>query len=589
MFHRFLNVIKCFSVFIPVIILALLSAESASGNETDYNTRTIIIGGDAKYPPYEYLDETNLPAGFSVEISKALARVMGMKIDIRLSAWDIMRDSLDSGAIDLLQGMSYSRDRETVVDFSHPYTLIHHSVFIRKEISPVYSLDALKGKKVLVQKNGIMHDTIKARYPDIIPVPVDYQADALRQLSAGIYDYALVANLPGIHFIRNYDLSNIKPVGRPIAVQRYCYAVARGSNPTLLAQINEGLAILKRTGELDRIHEKWLGVLEPGRSFTTIIRIGSGLGIILIVGLLVMLLWSATLKKQVALRTKELAREIEAGRLAGLELESRRKQLIQADKMASLGYLIAGVAHEVNNPNGLIMMNIPVIADVYRDALPILETWYEQHGDFKLGGLFYSRMKNELPLLLSETSDASIQIKSIVEDLKDFGRQSDDGYVESSDINLLVANALRLVKKTVEKSTANFKVTYGETIPVIDVNPQRIEQVIINLVLNACQSLNDPAKGVFLSTGHNREANTVYFKVEDQGCGIQEADIPHITDPFYTTKRSQGGTGLGLSISAGIINANNGKIVFQSEPFKGTIATVSFPVVGNSGTHDFRD
>ena len=571
------------SLYPPCIILLLMmTGVLFSGNnvypETPEKIPVITIGGDAKYPPYEFLDENNLPAGFSVELSEALGRVMGMSLEIRLDSWDRMRDAFDAGEIDVLQGMSYSKERAEQVDFSPPYTLIQHSIFVRTGTPEINTLSDLNGKEVLVQRNGIMHDTLKTNNSDVVPVPTDFQADALRQLAAGRYDYAIVAHLPGLYFIREYGLTNIKPVGTPVAVQKYCYAVNKG-NPELIARISEGLAILKKTGQLGKIHRKWLGVLEPGLSLTQVLRIGGGIFLILVLIILGSLFWSRMLKKQVALRTEELNAEILERKKAATELETRQKQLIQADKMASLGYLVAGIAHELNNPNGLMLLNLPVLIEAFKDAEPVLEDNYNANGDFMLGGLKYSRMRQEIPHMLVETKEASEQIRSIVEDLKDFGRQSDDDNREPASLNVLVTNALRLVKKTVEKSTTNFKVEYAETLPEIEVNSQRVEQVVINLILNACQALKHNDDAIFVSTQFDSEADQVILIIRDEGEGISEEHLPHLTDPFFTTRRSAGGTGLGLSVSAGIVKAQRGKLEFESTFGNGTTVRLSFPIV----------
>ena len=570
------------ALYRPCIILFLLMTGILfSGNnvypETPEKIPVITIGGDAKYPPYEFLDENNLPAGFSVELSEALGRVMGMSLEIRLDSWDRMRDAFDAGEIDVLQGMSYSEERAEQVDFSPPYTLIQHSIFIRDGTPDVYALSDLSGKKVLVQRNGIMHDTLKTTNTDVVPVPTDFQTDALRQLSAGNYDYAIVAHLPGLFFIREYGLTNIKPVGAPVAVQKYCYAVRKG-NPELIARISEGLAILKKTGQLNKIHRKWLGVLEPGLSLTQVLRLGGGVFLILVLMILGSLFWSRMLKKQVALRTEELKTEIVARKKAATELETRQKQLIQADKMSSLGYLVAGIAHELNNPNGLILLNLPVLIEAFNDAAPILEAHYTANGDYMLGGLKYSRMMQEIPPMLTETKEASEQIRSIVEGLKDFGRQSDDDYREPAGLNVITENAIRLVKKTVEKSTNHFKVVFAEDLPDINVNPQRVEQVIINLILNACQALKTKEDGIFISTLFDPGSEQVLLIIKDEGSGISEEHLPHLTDPFFTTRRSVGGTGLGLSVSAGIVKAQRGMLDFDSIRGSGTTVRLTLPV-----------
>ena len=137
------------------------------------------------------------------------------------------------------------------------------------------------------------------------------------------------------------------------------------------------------------------------------------------------MVWSRTLKKEVANRTRALEQEVAERKRAMEELAVRQRQLIQADKMTSLGILVSGVAHEVNNPNGLILLNLPLLQKAFADAEPILERHFQEHGDFRLGWLNYSRMRMEIPQLFEETLGGARRIKRIVEDLKDFSRRDD--------------------------------------------------------------------------------------------------------------------------------------------------------------------
>lgn len=553
------------------LLIFILGAFQAYAEER----QKIVFGGDAQYPPYEFIDEKGAPSGFTVELTQALAEVMGMEIEIRLGPWEEILEAFKRGEVDVMQGISYSEERATIYEFSQPYSLIHHSIFTRDETRDTTTLESLAGKKVLVQNGGIMHDTLKTNGMGIVPVPIAYQTDALRLVASGKYDHAIVANLPGLYAISESKLTNIKRRGNPVAVQRYCYAVLKG-NTALRSQISEGLAILKNTGRLREIHTDWLGVLDPSISpKRLIITAGIVFGVMALI-IIGSILWSRTLKREVAVRTEELAKEIADRKEAHKELETRQKQLLQADKMASLGHLVSGIAHELNNPNGLLLLNIPLLVDAFKEIHPILEERFETQGDFPVAGLPYSRMRLELPQLLGETNDAARQIKSIVDDLKDFSRQSDDA-MEPCDVSSVAKNALRLVRKSVEKATVNFSVNLASGLPTVTANPQRIEQVVINLILNACQSLEHPGAAITLRTGYDVARGLVYLEVVDEGVGIPEEDLAHITDPFFTTKRNTGGTGLGLSVSAGIVRSHNGSLNFASTPGKGTTATLALP------------
>jgi polar amino acid transport system substrate-binding protein len=288
-------------------------------------------------------------------------------------------------------------------------------------------------------------------------------------------------------------------------------------------------------------------------------------------------IWSRTLQKRVAQRTAELALEVAERKRALDELKLHQDKLIQADKMASLGILVAGVAHEINNPNGLILLNMPILREVYQDAEEVLESRYHDQGDFTLGGLPYSRMRNEVPCMLEEMQEGANRIKRIVEELKDFARQDISAATEPIDFNSVVQAAVRLVDSSIRSATSRFETSYSAQLPAIQGNAQRIEQVVVNLVLNACQSLPDMERRISLATSYDQEAAVVMLKLSDEGIGIAPEHIPHLTDPFFTTKRESGGTGLGLSVSATIVQEHGGSLEFDSDPGRGTTVTLTLP------------
>ncbi|RNC68449.1 MAG: histidine kinase [Desulfuromonadales bacterium] len=538
----------------------------------------IIVGGDRAYPPYEFIDKDGKPAGYNVELTKAIAEVMGMKVEFRFGGWSDMRTALRTRKIDILQGISYSDERAKSLDFSPPHTIVNHAIFARKEMRPVKTLEELRGKKVIVFRDGIMHERLKRMGygEDLILTPTP--AEALRLLASGQHDYAVVAMLPGMYLIRELHLSNLVPVSKAVVSEQYCYAVLKG-NSEILSRFNEGLAILIKTGQYKEIYDRWLGVHEPPRITRELaLRYGAMILAPLLAILIGTVVWSRTLHRRVEERTAELAQEVVERNRALEELRRHQDKLIQADKMASLGTLVSGVAHEINNPNGLLLLDIPILKRVHDDADEIFEDRFRDHGDFMLGGVPYSEMREEIPRILQEMQDGAQRIKRIVNDLKDFARRDDAGEMELIDLNATVQTALRLIDPTIRSSTKRFAVSYAEELPQVMGNAQRIEQVIVNLVLNACQALQSVDKGVTVTTGLDRERNLVVIQVRDEGVGIAEEHLHQLMDPFFTTKRETGGTGLGLSVSAGIVKEHGGTLRFESTPDIGTTVTLSLPV-----------
>jgi PAS domain S-box-containing protein len=255
----------------------------------------------------------------------------------------------------------------------------------------------------------------------------------------------------------------------------------------------------------------------------------------------------------------------------------RNQQLKQADKMASLGILVSGIAHEINNPNNFILLNAQLYSKIWKDVTPILDGYYSENGDFSVAGMPYSSSKEKIAQSLEGIFKGSERIQSITAGLTEYAKADSDTLNERVDINNVVGMAILITGNLIKKSTNNFKVEYGKELPLIKGNTQQLEQVVINLINNACQSLKNPAAGITVSTYYNRARNKVRIKVEDQGVGIKPDDLKYIMDPFFTTKREMGGTGLGLSVSYNIVKSHGGLLILNSKPDKGTVARASFP------------
>ncbi len=573
-FHKFVPV-----ALILLFVASLFCTPSFAEEELSGLDRVIRIAGDHNYPPYEYLDQDGLPTGYNIELSQAIARVMGMDINIQLATWGEVRHALEKGDVDILMGMAHTKERLDEVNFSTPHAKVHQAVWVRKNNSEIKTVADLAGREVIVMKGSVMHDFMLENEIAADLFMVQTLADALNLLASGRHDCALVAKLPGEYLLSESNLDNIQPIARPVVAQDYGFAVKK-DNHVLLAQFDEGLSLLKKSGEYREIHDKWLGVLQPhvGVPWANIIRYGSlVLGPLLLV-LLIFVLWSRTLRQQVALRTMELEREVAERKRAAEELQVRQKQLLHADKMTSLGILVSGVAHEINNPNGLIQLSLPQLKKTYSDIEPLLEKHFQENGNFKLGWFNYSRMRTEIPNMLQEMHESSNRIKRTVEELKDFARRDDSGLNDKVELNQVITSALRLVGNTLYKATVNFRAEYAPDLPDFRGNGHRIEQVAVNLIVNACQALTSTDQAITIQTFTTEDGRMVVMKLEDEGCGLDEETLARITDPFFTTKRETGGTGLGLSISDGIVKDHKGRLEFSSQLGKGMQVLMFLPI-----------
>ena len=270
-------------------------------------TTYLIFGGDNSYPPYEYLDEQGTPTGFDVDITRAVAREMGILTSLRLMPWHEARSALQVGEVDVLMGMFRSPERLRHFAFSSPHNVASYAVFV-PEGSPIRDLDDTRHRRVIVQKEDIGHDYLLQRGEPVEIVVRENMHDVLKALAAGEGDAALVSRLQGLMIIKDEGLEAIRPVGPPILQRAFCFAVRKGDQ-RLLSLLNEGLSAIKASGQYDEIHAKWFGAYRP-REFNgkELLVHMSMVGGPLVAVALLFLLWSWALKRKVARRTEELSK-----------------------------------------------------------------------------------------------------------------------------------------------------------------------------------------------------------------------------------------------------------------------------------------
>jgi len=256
----------------------------------------------------------------------------------------------------------------------------------------------------------------------------------------------------------------------------------------------------------------------------------------------------------------------------------QEKLMIQTEKMATLGTLATGIAHEINNPNNFMMLNAEILKKAWEDIENILKEYYDINGDFLLAGLPYSESFLKIKQLISGLSEGSRRIKQIVDGLKNFSVSDSGEMNETVDIRKSVESSVLIVNNLLKKSTNNFILSIEDTDLNIKGNQLQIEQVIINLLTNACQSISGMDKSITLKAFKEKKLSQIIIEVIDEGVGISKDHLKHIFDPFFTTKRDIGGTGLGLSISYSLIKKHDGKLVFSSKRGEGTTARIILPM-----------
>lgn len=260
------------------------------------------------------------------------------------------------------------------------------------------------------------------------------------------------------------------------------------------------------------------------------------------------------------------------------EKQNLREAAERSSRLASLGELAAGVAHEINNPNAVIHLNAPIIKNVLKDIWPLLREASAHDNDLRFAGLTCTETIEMLPQMLTRMEESSDRIKQIVMDLKDFVRDQDTRLYNVIDLNQIINTSCRLMENTIRKATISFDFQPEPSPVLLQGDFQRIEQVIINLIQNACQALTDMQQKIVMRTYHDEKGRSC-LEISDQGCGISEEDLPKITNPFFTTKRNDGGTGLGLSVSARILLEHAATMDVNSVLGQGTCFSICFPVI----------
>jgi len=241
--------------------------------------------------------------------------------------------------------------------------------------------------------------------------------------------------------------------------------------------------------------------------------------------------------------------------------------------------LVSCVAHEINNPTNYILHNAQLVAQIWEDAVPILEEYYQEHGEFSLGGLElpFDEVRMIMPRLIAGIADGSCRIRNIINSFKAYARTGSAGAGALFSINTVVLNSLSLLRDEISRHTDEIALNLQDHLPSLRGSAQRMEQVVVNLLTNALESLPSRQSGIVLSTSLDAETGNLVLTIRDEGHGMDKDTLERITEPFFSTRKDSGGTGLGLYITRMIVHEHGGQLHFASEPGVGTLVTVVLP------------
>lgn len=284
-------------------------------------------------------------------------------------------------------------------------------------------------------------------------------------------------------------------------------------------------------------------------------------------------------------RLQKSYNDMESAKQSELDMSQR---LTQSEKLAALGQLAAGVAHEINNPIGYVNSNLGALRQYFGIFEKII-TSYEAYVSSRNAGEFnitdnpealkkklnFEFIRQDIGATLSESQEGIVRVKNIVDDLKNFSRNDSNTQWLPFDLHKAIQSTLNIVNYEV-KYRADVVLEFGE-IPEVECVPSQLNQVFLNLIMNAAQAQSPETRGkIVISTGTVEDK--VWVEVSDNGVGIAKENLNKIFEPFFTTKEHGAGTGLGLSLSYGIIQKHRGSLTVSSEPGVGTTFRIEIPV-----------
>lgn len=597
-------------VFILSVFLFLPILATAENQGSDIGYGTFKVGVLSDFPPQYSLSAEGTPQGFAVDVIAEIAAQINTKIQYFVyDSWSELHSALKTGEIDLIPDMGIVDFRKEWATFSVPMEVSTISLFVRESSRGLTTLsDFVKHPLGVVKLN--IGEQIVNQHQHLTPIVYDHLEGAIVALLSGnidglIYPEPIMKQL----LLRSKLADKIKKTGPPLFEVKRGIAVSKG-HEDLINKINPAAMTLLSSSKYQQIYSKWY--IKPPSYWNSdrLIILFSGISL---VGFLSMFTWrylsvsrfnkrlSVALKKQqktetelhktnekleeiVALRTEKLRLMHAELSKSHSDLKSTQSQMLHQEKMASIGQLAAGVAHEINNPIGFIMSNLNTLnkyasrLQKYHQQLDdvlnkvhleqeIKDTLQQMRKKAKIDIIF-----EDLDDLLEESLDGTSRVSEIVQNLKTFSRV-DDNEMKPTSLNGCLTSTLKVLHNEL-KYKATVSAELGE-MPDIKGHFGELNQVFVNLLVNAGQAIEDNGE-IQVKSWCDKE--TVCVSIADNGQGIPSENIPTIFEPFFTTKEVGQGTGLGLSIVYDIVKKHGGDIDVESTVDKGTVFTVRFPI-----------
>ena len=255
------------------------------------------------------------------------------------------------------------------------------------------------------------------------------------------------------------------------------------------------------------------------------------------------------------------------------------RQLIQKEKMTSLGVLVSSIGHEINNPNNFVSFNIPILRDYINEMIPIIEEYASRSPDFEFCNMKFSEFRQDIFKLLDNIENGSERISAFVTNLREFSQEKAMKALIWVELLDVIERVLSICHSKIINSVKTFIKVVPEDLPPIHTEPYALEQILLNLIVNATQAVDKKDSWIKLNLSVvDGKQDQLSIEVSDNGCGMDEETRLKIFDPFFTSKSKVDGTGLGLFVCHTMAERLNGRIEVESEPGKGSIFRLILPL-----------
>ncbi|MBF0614902.1 MAG: PAS domain-containing protein [Magnetococcales bacterium] len=272
-----------------------------------------------------------------------------------------------------------------------------------------------------------------------------------------------------------------------------------------------------------------------------------------------------------------IADDITPIKLAAEERVRLQEQVYQQDRLASLGFLAAGIAHEVNNPNNIIVLNVTLIQEIWRDAQKILDQYFHDNGDFSLGGTPYSETHRSVATLLHGIEENARRIHAIIHNLRTITGSKGSQEMQRIDLREVIEQSASFLQERIKRHTRFFTMHWDVHSYIIHGHREKLFQIFTNVILNALQALPDQHHEVEVRMWRIPHLQSIQVQIHDQGCGMAPEHLQRLGTPFFTTRQEQGGMGMGVTIAQRIMALHQGRFEVTSQLGQGTTVTLTFP------------